>query len=93
MDGCFRKNEKFSRVNNIKVSLALDMYEMFLNQNIVKRLILKLLFCFQRISSVKEGYVPLNHLKKIPKNAEGTLMKTIIDDAKKEETTQNKKCK
>ena len=42
---------------------------------------------------MKEGYVPLNHLKKVPKNAEGNLMKTIIDDAKKEESTKTEKCK
>ena len=41
-------------------------------------------FNYHRISSAKQGYVPLNHLKKIPKNAEGNLMKTILDDAKEE---------
>lgn len=32
------------------------------------------------LSNSKQGYVPLNHLKKIPKNAQGDLMKTVLGD-------------
>jgi len=43
------------------------------------------------LSNSKQGYVPLNHLKKIPKNAQGDLMKTVLDDAKKEESSTGTK--
>ena len=50
-------------------------------------------FKLSRLSNSKQGYVPLNHLKKIPKNAQGDLMKTVLADnnnnSKKEKGKKN----